>query len=791
MSNQIGRTIRFISFGFLIVCLSMLALPTMASAAFDPVPEDDEFAPFLCDGEPSWDPHQDDQSNHRDIVGDETRPAVLRTASDDHLYLRIRLDGDPRQNPDNLRPFGWGFLFDAPPLNFEDGDESTNTYDYLLHLNGTGSPGFLTFHSNEGQLELDDPTAEAAGDILWDKEHNDPDPIWHVQEAPGDPVGSEPSDYHLTIAIAWDDLTPHGITPDGVTVLWTGTTTSNNSIDRDFACHDAGSGSLTMSEFPTDSEPLDPDENPCNTGDATCPDNSMCIYVSGGDYSCECEEGFADDDDQCFEIVAITSPDEGDEVQTSTPTVEGTAASEADVVIYVDGDEVDTVSADEDGNWSWTAEDPIDDGEVTVNAESTSENGTTTSDSVTFTIDDGQGQPVTITSPDEGDEVQTSTPTVEGTAEPQADVVIYVDGDEVDTVSADEDGNWSWTSDDDLDDGEVTVTAESTVDDTTTSDSVTFTVDGDDGPVTITSPDEGDEVQTSTPTVEGTAEPQADVVIYVDGEEVDTVSADDNGSWSWTSDDDLDDGEVTVTAESTVDGTTTSDSVTFTVDGDGEGEPVVITTDDGSEFDDDSPTIEGTGEPGDTIVITVDGEEVDTVEVDEDGNWSWTPDEPLDDGDSTITATSDSDPDSSDSVTITVNTETTNVTIDYVIPSDSSDDDDGTVIVGGTAEPGSTIDIIVDGEVVETTTADEDGNWEAEVDLGEDGDSDLEVTATDSSGNQSSDNYEFDFGEETSLSLSGGGVACAAADTNSAPSEGALLVLVMLGLVAVKSRRSK
>ncbi len=56
-------------------------------------------------------------------------------------------------------------------------------------------------------------------------------------------------------------------------------------------------------------------------------------------------------------------------------------------------------------------------------------------------------------------------------------------------------------------------------------------------------------------------------------------------------------------------------------------EPVVITTS-------DPESVSGTGEPGATVVIEVDGEEVAHVEVDDDGNWSWEPDEPLEDGQS-------------------------------------------------------------------------------------------------------------------------------------------------------------
>ena len=57
--------------------------------------------------------------------------------------------------------------------------------------------------------------------------------------------------------------------------------------------------------------------------------------------------------------------------------------------------------------------------------------------------------------------VRTTTPTVSGEAEPGAQIDIIIDGEVVDTVEADEDGNWSWTPEDELEEGEITVTAQS------------------------------------------------------------------------------------------------------------------------------------------------------------------------------------------------------------------------------------------------------------------------------------------------------------------------------------------
>ena len=52
----------------------------------------------------------------------------------------------------------------------------------------------------------------------------------------------------------------------------------------------------------------------------------------------------------------------------------------------------------------------------------------------------------------------------------------------------------------------------------------------------------------------------------------------------------------------------------------------------GGVTDDTTPTFNGTGEVGDTIIIRDGEEEIGRVEVDSEGNWSFTPDKPLADG---------------------------------------------------------------------------------------------------------------------------------------------------------------
>jgi LPXTG-motif cell wall-anchored protein len=90
--------------------------------------------------------------------------------------------------------------------------------------------------------------------------------------------------------------------------------------------------------------------------------------------------------------------------------------------------------------------------------------------------------PITITSPEDGAEVEPAGLEVTGTAEAEATVTLSVDGETVGSAEADAEGAWSTTLEDDLAPGETTITARQTIDTITVPQtaSVTVTVLGDD-----------------------------------------------------------------------------------------------------------------------------------------------------------------------------------------------------------------------------------------------------------------------------------------------------------------------
>ncbi len=210
-------------------------------------PADEDFVPFYCNGVPSWDPAEDESSgfDHRDIVGDTTYPAVARSLDASFLYLRLRLDGDPTQAPDDLKAFAWGFEFNA--------DAAMNTYEYMIHLTGTGSDT-VTWQENTVHDLLDDPR-DPAEVVL--QTYVPPTEYWHVKQAAsafnGDP------DYLLTVAVPLSDLTAAGISTTEPVILWAGTSNSGHTLNVDFACHDSSSGDdPTLSGMAPDPVIIDP-----------------------------------------------------------------------------------------------------------------------------------------------------------------------------------------------------------------------------------------------------------------------------------------------------------------------------------------------------------------------------------------------------------------------------------------------------------------------------------------------------------------------------------------------------
>src|SRR5690606_28864782 len=184
-----------------------------------------------------------------------------------------------------------------------------------------------------------------------------------------------------------------------------------------------------------------------------------------------------------------------------------------------------------------------------------------------------------------------------------------------------------------------------------------------------------------------------------------------------------------------------SNEVTVVVDTTAPDAPVIEGPADGTVTNNPSPMLTGTGEPGAVVtVVDGDGNVVLVVDVDEDGNWSGIPDEPLAEGDHTFVATqtdaAGNESPVSNEVTITVDVTAPDAPV-ITGPADGSSTSDNTPTVSGTGEPGATITVTDgNGDLVCTTVVTGSGFWSCDTpEPLEDGEHTYSVVQTDPAGN--------------------------------------------------------
>jgi hypothetical protein len=503
----------------------------------------------------------------------------------------------------------------------------------------------------------------------------------------------------------------------------------------------------------------------------------------------------------------IESPVTGDVLDDATPDISGIAEADSIVTVIIDGTPAGTTTASDTGAWTFTPPTPLAEGEHTAVATATDAAGNVSPESneVTFTVDTVAPPAPVITSPSTGDLLSDATPEIAGTAEANAVVTVIIDGTEAGTTTADDIGAWTFTPPTPLADGEHTVVATATDaagNVSPESNEVTFTIDATApaAPV-IESPDDGDVVDTATPLITGTAVANSTVTVIIDGTEAGTTTADDTGAWTFTPPGPLAEGEHTVVATATdAAGNVSPESneVTFTIDTIAPPAPVITAPADGSTVADDTPAITGTAEPGSTVTVIIDGAPVGTTTADDTGAWIFTPTTPLADGEHTVTATATDEvghisPESAE-ISFTVDTTPPAAPI-ITSPADGSTTGDTTPPVTGTAEPDSTVSVIIDGVVVGIAPADDDGAWTFTPTTPlPAGDHTITATATDAAGNVGPASAPVTVTIEQltpgppAAPPADGGLAATGATT---PFAVALLggILVALGLLTFRSRR--
>lgn len=507
------------------------------------------------------------------------------------------------------------------------------------------------------------------------------------------------------------------------------------------------------------------------------------------------------------DVAPVTGDVKGKTTNDTTPTLTGTAEAGSVITIYQDGSTtpLTTVTADGSGNWSYT---PAALGEGLHTFEVTATlNGQTSgrSPAASVTVDlTAPGTPTIgsviddvgpVTGPlTSGQTTNDNQPTLTGTGAVGDTISIYNNGVLLDSVVVGNTGTWSYTTPA-LPEGNNVLTIRETdpagnqsgpsadftlvVDSVSTTPVITSVTDNVGNAATpIVS---GSETNDATPTLTGTADANSVVTIFDGGTQIAVVTADNNGTWTFTPDTALGEGSHSFTVRATdPQGNVSAISAPWSmvVDLTAPTVPTLDTVNDnvpggvtgnltsGQATNDNTPTISGTGQPGSTIYIMNNGTQLGTAIVDGTGSWSFTPTTPLGDGSYSLRAyATDAAGNASANSSVfafTIDTAAPGVpvvtsVIDDVGPvtgtlTTGNSTNDARPTFNGTGDVGSTVHVIVDGNEIGAAVVNAQGIWTFTpgTDL-PDGPHAITFNATDVAGNTGSTTTPFNLTVDTGV----------------------------------------
>ena len=540
----------------------------------------------------------------------------------------------------------------------------------------------------------------------------------------------------------------------------------------------------------------DGDSNGSNTGTDDGDSNGNGNGSNAGSGTGDSNGSNTDDEDNgktfapTMEIVDDngTAIADGTTTRDSTPTFIGKGFEPGTTIVITDGaSSLTSLTVGEDGNWSYTPDTALSDGQHDIQVTVTAPDGVTANGIFSVTIDTTPPEGVYINNVNiidhDGNAIThegitaENAPNFNGTAlEPGATVVIR-DGETVLGEShVNEDGSWSFTPPDSLEDGKHQFTFE-VIDPVGNSSGKSAVLDlsisttkGINTGVVITDEQgnviaDGDITNHNTLTFSAQGQTPGLTVTISDGETVlGSVVVAEDGSWRFTPETALAEGShafvVTVTDAA---GDTISDTVNVSID---TIAPELIDVDDvtvsddagnafvaGGEMNDPTPTFSASGlEAGTTVIVRDNGAVLGEAEVSEDGSWSFTPSDALTEGEHSFTfeavdAAGNSSGESATKSYLLDSVAPEGVDISQVVITDEAGEqvnpadtqsDNILTFSGGDLEPGATVTMYDKGQIVGKTTVSEDGSWSLTTTDGlYDGSHEVTFTVSDTAGNSS------------------------------------------------------
>lgn len=207
-------------------------------------PPDDQWTTLICHDDAMYDSWRDEAGalDERDIVGNQDEPAGFRAEDADFFYLRMRVDDDPAP-AGALPPFAWGWEIDL--------DDDLTTYELLVLASGIGGGAAqVLLFTNTTTTLANDPNDPADDPAVATYPFAD---NGQTVEAAGSTYGGA-ADFFIDVAIPWADLEPLGLAPGADPYIWAATSSSEQSLNADFACHNGATGDPTLDgiEIPPD-----------------------------------------------------------------------------------------------------------------------------------------------------------------------------------------------------------------------------------------------------------------------------------------------------------------------------------------------------------------------------------------------------------------------------------------------------------------------------------------------------------------------------------------------------------
>ena len=414
----------------------------------------------------------------------------------------------------------------------------------------------------------------------------------------------------------------------------------------------------------------------------------------------------------------------------NTPTITGTAPAGSVIDIFEGATKLGSTTTDPSGNWSFTPTQPLSDGNHTLTVKTKDAAGNEGSKDTTVAVD--TVAPVITISV--ASLTNDSTPDVTGTAPSGSVIDIFEGATKLGSATTDASGNWSFTPTEPLADGNHTLTAktkdaagnEGTQATSVVIDTVTPTL-------TVSTPSMTND---STPTISGTAPAGSVVDVYEGPTKLGSTTTDASGNWSFAPTQPLSDGNRTLTAKTKdAAGNEASKDATVQID----TVAPVITVSVASLTNDNAPTVSGSAPAGSVVDVYEGPTKLGNTTTDPSGNWSFTPTQPLSDGNHTLTAKTKDAAGNEATQDATVVIDTVAPTLTVSAPSTPSETNDNTPTISGTAPAGSVVDVYEGPAKLGSSTTDASGNWTfAPTQPLSDGNHTLTAKTKDGAGNEAS-----------------------------------------------------